>query len=691
MRSEFRPEWLATLKDAKYPTDVVVLDFENYFDAEYNMRGDRLSTIEYVMDDRFENLGVAVLEVGDPFPNYENDTNFWLGEQGVQDILDHLKQRYGDNLEHCTVVAQNAAYDAAILSFRYDIHPPYLIDVLGLARHWNSRTRNDLDSLCKRYDLPVKGDTSKFKGWTFRRRYKKPRSRKKGPKKPQRVPTIKDEQVPELAEYANNDVMREWELFTLLLPKMSSPSSELRVMQHTLDLFLRPCLRVDYSKAEEIKACMEAEIDNAVDHANQTLGRDADTALSRADLSGEKVFEPLLENLIVEAGEDPNYYRKPAKNDKGYKLAIAKEDDARDELEKHTDPSIRAVVGARQAVKAWPLHIKRVGRIVRQAKAAGGRLPVPLKYHGAHTGRWSGGEKINLQNLGSRGHELVNSVRELLLADEGDELVIADSSQIEARVLAWIAGQWDLVEQFENGRDVYCELAKDIVGHRVRKPKDSDPAPIAKRMKDARNKGKVGILGGGYGMGKNKFADSYGLSLDEAETIVQVYRQKNDKIVQFWHDIERAFVYTFKYGEPCQMARGLRFDKTDDCDVILTLPNGRELKYHTVRVKPDYYGESVQVWNNQEKKWAHVWGGHFTENVVQAMSRDILWEGIHRLEKEGHHTALHVHDELIIRTSEGTGQEVLERAIVALSTRPDWAADCPLAAEGLVSKRYGGH
>jgi DNA polymerase len=275
-------------------------------------------------------------------------------------------------------------------------------------------------------------------------------------------------------------------------------------------------------------------------------------------------------------------------------------------------------------------------------------------------------------------------------------LVIADASQIEARVLEWCAGQKDLIEKFKQfdageGKDVYCHMADDIVGFAVHKPRKDDPKDVADRMDAARFKGKVAVLGGGYGMGKNKFADTYGLPIEEAETIVGVYRQKNDKIVKFWTDVENAFKYMFKYGKPCQLPCGIRFDQTKDCDVILTLPNGRELKYHTVQVKPDDYGESIRVWNDQEKTWVHIWGGYLTENIVQAISRDILWDAIERLEKQGHHTALHVHDELIIVTPKGTGEKVLKLAEKALSTNPTWALECPLAAEGVVSERYGSH
>jgi DNA polymerase len=695
MRSTYLPEWKARLREAGYPEDVVVFDFENYFDSDYNMRKDEWSTIEYVMDPKFENLGVSTLEMNQPFDDYVNRTRWWNGEKGVQEAFDHLRREYGDNLEGCTVVAQNAGYDGAILSFRMGIVPPRFIDVLGLARHWNARTKNDLDTLAKRWGLPVKGDTSRFKEWTNRNRFKRQKGRKKGPKKPVQLPKITAEGVRELAGYANNDVMREWELFTILLPLMSNHRSELRCMQHTLELFWRPQLEVDPEKGAELTAGMEQEIEKALPEG-----------VERSEISGDTRFEDLLSTALTWAGDEPGNYHKPAKNKLGYKLATAKDDPEREELENHEDDFVRALMAAKGAVSSWPNHIKRVNRIIRQAQAAGGLLPVPLKYHGGHTGRWAGGEKINLQNLGSKSHPLINAIRQLLLAPDGYELVIADASQIEARVLAWIAGEWPLVEAFERNEGIYANFASKVLGYKVRKPKKNPDGSyrgieaVEKRHEWGRNSiGKIGILGCGYGMGpgdrktrevKPMFAQA-GVEWGLACLLVETYRNENPAITQFWKDIEAAFKYTLKYGKPCRMPRGLSFHQTDQCDVIITLPNGREVKYHTVRVTRGDRGEDLEWWNDQEKHWTRIWGGHLTENVVQAMSRDILWESIWTLEEEGHHTALHVHDEVIIITPEGTGDKVLERATEVLSTRPTWAPECPLAAEGAVSKRYGGH
>ena len=674
---------LAILREAGYPTDCVVLDFETYFDDEHSLK--EQSIIEYVMDSRFEVLGLAVLDMpaDQPFADYEQRTKFWSEEQTLT-ILKHLQRKYGENLERATVIIQNAPFDATILARRYGIYPLYVVDTLALAAHWHARKRHNLDTLVKDLGLTPKGDTQEFKGLTFRKRFAKSKSRKKGPKLPVQVPVITDEQIVSLARYAENDAMREWEVFTLLLPRLSRPEVELRIMQHTLELFTKPVLEVDCAKGGEIAKMMGAEIDKAVEP----------TGLTREEVSGNDSIERALGRAIEDTGENPMTYWKPCKG--GMKLAEAKDDPERELLLNHRDEAVRNLMRARVAIKSWPLHVARVERIINQARAAGGKLPVPLKYYGAHTGRWSGREKINLQNLGSRGDELVNSVREMLIAPAGYKLAIVDASQIEARVLAWIAGQADLVAKFANNEEIYCGFASKVLGWPVRKPRKAGGIPaIEARMKWARNSiGKIGVLGCGYGMGQTRIWElgKGEFDMDMALKIRDTYRAENPDIVRFWKDIERAFLYTAKFRKPCEMPRGLCFHSLPDCDVVITLPCGRELFYHRIKIEVDEgYGEKIEIWNDLEHHWDHTWGGSLTENVVQAMSRDILAEAFLRLEVQGYHTAHHVHDEIVMVVPADRADAALVVGIEEMSRRPVWALDCPLGAEGNVTERYGGH
>lgn len=677
------PSWREVLERAGYPTDVVVLDFETFSDSDYSLRDTDSSTVEYVTDRRFEMIGLASCIMTGPEDNYEDATHFVSTEEMVRTQIKCLQKKYGEHLQRCTVVAQNAPFDGLILDVHFGINPPFVIDTLGLARAWNSRTKNGLEHLCKRLGLTEKGDTSQFIGMTFRPRMKRVKGRKKGPKLPVQMPIATPEQVKQLEIYTRNDAMREWEVFAILLPKLSRPEFELRVMQRTLELYWKPTLGVDQAKCAELIAAMEAEIDKVM----QSVGA------TREEISGDKSFSALLDAALLEALDDPSKYYKQGK--KAKLLAIAKDDYQREQLEDHEDERVRNLMDARVALDSWPGHIKRIRKISRQAIASKGLLRVPLKYHGAHTGRDSGREKLNLQNLGTRGHPLVNAVREVIIARPGQKLVIVDESQIEARVLAWIAGQDDLCVKFAAGEEIYCGFASKVLGLPIRKPKKNGIPAIEARMKWARNSiGKIGVLGCGFGMGTTRIFEyaAGAIDLATAEKIKVTYRTENQMIVKFWRDIEKAFIYTAKYKQPCEMPRGLRFESRADCEVVIILPSGRELHYHKIKlVNDERFGDKFELWNDIENHWEHAWGGLLTENVVQAIARDTLMEAMERLEELGHHTAHRIHDELVIPVPEADAENVLKIAVAEMSRRPAWGPDLPLGAEGVVRDRYGAH
>lgn len=658
---------------------------------------DSKSTIEYIKDPRFE-----VLCLASQFGGVGGDPYCPVGEEMVETAIRCWQKGYGSDLAGCTVMMQNATFDASILAYKYGVYPKHMIDLIGLARAWNARDKNDLATLSKRWGLPAKGDTSQFSGVTLRKRFAKAKSRKKGPKLPFQVPLMTPEQQQALVGYATGDVEIEWKAFEILLPLFANPAFELRVMQDTLEMFTKPSLAVDYAKGEDLIVRMNAEIYKQMATAGVA---DDEESTAREKISGDKSFETLLFDAIEKAGDSPIKYIKYGKNHQAL-LAIAQDDPQRAELEKHPDQRVRELMAARIALDAWPKHIIRTKKIMSHARAAGGLLPVPLKYCGAHTGRDSGGEGINLQNLGSRGHPLVSETRELLIAQLGQKLVITDASAIEGRITPWVAGQNDLVERFrlydidpKNNPEAYCVFATKVLGYRVRKPlKESHPGYIKRiedRYKWARNQiGKIGILGCGYGMGTDTIFSYAGgaIDLETAERIKVTYRAEHPKIVQLWKDIERAFIYTAKYQKACTMPRGLSFHSTDDCDVIITLPSGREIHYQKVKLEPAQYGnDTITVYNETTHSWGHVWGGHLTENVVQAIARDVLMEAAVRLGDLGYPTALRVHDELVQPASEARASETLSAAIGEMSKTPVWAPGLPLGAEGAIQDHYSKH
>jgi DNA polymerase bacteriophage-type len=330
-----------------------------------------------------------------------------------------------------------------------------------------------------------------------------------------------------------------------------------------------------------------------------------------------------------------------------------------------------------------------------------GRMRGLLVYHGAATGRWSG-KLVQPQNfprpqkkqdeldeiiaklkadgdVSEHGAGTVlasDLLRSMLVAENGHRLMFADYSAIEARVLAWVAGQNDLVETFRKGGDVYKEMASAIYNVDVENVTDGQ-----------RQVGKMAILGCGYGMGGKRFAEqcaTMGIKVDEdeAKRIVAVYREKNNRIAQYWRDVEQDFVDMVK-------------DAGRVGSVRLPLPSGRLLTYHNPRIiqRETPWGAmrdtaQVDTLNSVTRQWVSqiIWGGLLTENVVQATARDLMATAMMALEVKGYNVILSVHDEIISEVPDNFGS--LDEMIDIMTRVPAWAHGCPINAEGKQGKRY---
>jgi DNA polymerase III epsilon subunit-like protein len=355
--------WVDVLKSVGWPTDVIVLDFETFFSKEYSLS--KLATICYIEDKRFEEIGVAVLVIDGNAPFAPRQATFW---PNVKEELAWLQNRYGESLERCTVVIQNARFDGTILTRKYGVTPPFVVDTVALSRHLDARNKHNLADLCERWNLPPKGNTMQFEGLHW--------------------DAMTPEQRDAMASYACNDAEREADLFTILLPKLTRPQVELPLIRHTLRLYWLPDLEFDFEEAERLIARMEAQVKLDTDPVGATP----------KEISGMNSFVALLGEALAETGEQVAFKQGKKK----MLAALAKDDDAVKQYKRHRNPRVRALIKARQAVKSWPLHIRRLRSMIAQARAAGGRLCNPLNYYGAHTGRWSGGEKINTCNLPTR-------------------------------------------------------------------------------------------------------------------------------------------------------------------------------------------------------------------------------------------------------------------------------------------------
>jgi DNA polymerase bacteriophage-type len=647
-----RPAYLDVLQRVGYPQDVVVTDFETYFDKTYKMGKGGLSTIGYIMDSRYEEIGVATLMVDADLPFAPKQATFW---PNVEEQLQWMQRKYGPNLERCTVVIQNARFDGLILGRKHDIAPPYVVDTIALSRHQDARNTHNLADICDRLGLPPKGDTMQFSGKHW-------------------ATMTPDEQLA-MHQYSCNDAEREWDVFTRLLPRLTRPEVEIPLQRHTLRLFLEPELAFDFTEADRLSGLMSAQV-----------SKDMPEGLVPKDISGNLSFVKLLGEALAETGE-----RVPMKEGKkGMIAALAKDDSAVAELKRHRNPRVRSLIKARAAVKSWPLHIRRLQAMTAQARAAGGRLPNPLSYYGAHTGRWSGGEGINTCNLPTRGEGLAKEMKHCLVAPEGHVLLLADLAAIEARGNAWISGQGDLRLAFEQNRDVYSEFASEALASPCRKAMGSDPAPVKSLLTLRRAFGKMCILALGYGMGAVTFLDrlekdpelrakveSGEFDLLFCKRHVDGYRNKYSKICTFWRSIEDAFKFTTKYGQP-RTLHGLSFSR-DGTTTRMQLPSGRCMFYPHAACGAD----GRLRWH-----WGDLWGGTLTENVVQAMSRDLLAEAMLRMEARGVRIGHHVYDSVVAVVPENQADAAATIVSDELIRVPEWAKGWPLGVELSISKRY---
>ena len=666
------------LKSVNYPQEVLVLDFEIYFDQDYSLP--KMSTIEYIMDRRFNFTGCGFAESPDfePIFIYKPDL-FWY--------IKILQENRGKNLENITVVAKNCKFDITILVEKFGIHPPYIVDIDDLLRHYDARMSHKMKDVTSMFGLQLKGDINQFKGLHYEE--------------------MDSVTLQALEDYGKNDVEIEAALFTILLPLLSNPSIEIPVARHTLELYLRPIFSVDFDFARELSNKMLSEIQKIK----------CKTGFTEKQLSGNLSFVKLLQDVLPNNETIPVKPGKPTK--KMIKLlgesnvipAFAKDDAGFQNLLVHQNEKIRNLCEARQAVKSWPLHRKRIRKICEQTIVSSGKLRVPLNYYGGHTGRWSGGEKINLQNLGGRGragqgtHPLIQEMRALLQAPSNFILGIADSSQIEARILAWIANQHDLVEGFANNEDIYSKFATELFQTLVYKPKESDPPLIKKMLKIKRGFGKDAILGCGYGMGTNTFFqkcysnvnlrpyfDSGEYDWDFIDNLIRTYRIKYIKIPEFWKVVEKAFKWVIKYphekvGVSDVVDKNMIVQKrrlmfwNNNGTVCIQLPSGRELIYRYCALKHTIKGSQIR-W-----RWGHLWGGSITENIVQAIARDLLAWWILEMERNGLQVVLHSHDEIVCMLAKNDIYG-LDNMIKIMRKGPDWAKDLPLDVEGCLSKNY---
>jgi DNA polymerase len=620
--------------------DIVTIDFETYYDRDYSLS--KMTTEAYLRDMLFEVIGVGV-KVND----YPTD---WYSGKDVGKFLRSLD--YRDK----AILCHHTAFDGAILSWMFDIKPMFWLDTLSMARPLHNVTvGGSLKALTTYYALGEKGDEV---------------VNALGKRREDFTP----EELNRYASYCVNDVELTYKLFQKM--KVGFPASELMIIDQTLRMYTEPKVILD-------TRVLENHLSDVLNKKTQLVDSLGLTGMSEEQikkvLSSNDIFSKYLQNL----GIDPPTKVSPTTNKTTW--AFSKTDQAFVDLLEHEDERVQLAVSARLGVKST-IEESRTKGLLQVAHR--GALPIMLNYYGAHTGRFSGGDKLNLQNLPRNG-----AIRRAICAPDGMSFVSCDSAQIEARVLAWAAGQDDLVQAFREGRDVYSEFASDVYGRK-----------ITKADKIERFVGKTCILGLGYGMGAEKFQRtlelgqggiSVKLTLKEAKRIVMLYRVKNHKIVSFWNRCGVALQHMLA-GKDGEITPILRYDRDG-----ITLPNKFKIKYPALRAVDNNfeYISDARSYRAEIKSrvldgtstgvtWTKIYGGKVTENIVQALARIVVSEQMAKV-GQTYRVAFQVHDEVVIICSDEFIDAAKQVITDIMSTPPKWAADLPVSCEAGHGKNYG--
>lgn len=597
---------------------IITLDFETYFDDAYTLK--KLTTEEYIRSPQFEAHGLGI-RVGD-------DERFWVPQELIKSTLDAI------DWSVTAVLAHHAQFDGLILSHHYGVTPAFWFDTMAMARMVRGAHHSAaLGALAHAYGTEEKSvpyDIMRGVRWCNM-----------------------DEGLRRLlGEGCLQDCALTWDLFKKLAPGF--PPEELRLIDLTIRMFTEPKIEGDVPLLERIKLEEWESKGELMDQLEVT----------KSDLMSAKRFVMLLER----EGVDVEW--KQGKN--GLIPAVAATDDFMKALVDSSDERIAALAEARLGAKST-LQSTRSARLA--ASAARGRIPVYLHYYGAHTGRWSGGDRINLQNL-PRGSKL----RSALHAPKGHVLSIVDAAQIECRILNAFADQWDVVEAFRSNEDLYSRMAERVYGFIVTK-KDNP---------SERHLGKILELGCGYNMGAQKLQitcrrGALGgppilLSDTDAEQAIKAYRSSHQAVVALWRTAGTMITALAQTDEPLAwgcltVSRGK-----------ITLPNGAILHYPELE-----WGEGPRggEWTYKTRKGrVKIYGGKLVENVIQALARLATAQAMLRIHAAGIKIATMSHDEVVSVVPDTEAEAQHEFVVQEMSRAVDWLPECPLVTEGYLTERY---
>lgn len=699
---------------------LVTLDFETFFDQDYTLK--KMSTSEYIRDPRFKAQMVGI-KVG------RKKTQVYATQAKIM-----LALRSIDWSTHA-LLCHNTAFDGFILSHHYKIIPAYYYDTLSMARGLHSNEIGaGLDEVSVFY-----GGQGKIDGTL---------------EKTRGVLSWDKALIKEAGVYCANDVDETFRVFGEMA--RSYPATEMELIHITIRMFCDPVLRVDIPRVEKeyerevakraellLTAVPNLERYDLTDERgryqgvlDKKSGRDTLVGDERRMAVAKKVVgsNEKFVQLLVDAGvgEDliptkvsPTWIKlnkeeRIAQEDKKWSYAFAKDDlafvdlpervwDLRPELNPNKpgdilravaiQETLRQLVGVRLAVKSTT-NITRAERFLK-AGANGMKLPIGYSYYRAHTGRFGGNNKMNMQNLTRKGE-----LRLSILAAKGRAMAVCDSGQIEARVNGWLWDQDDLLGAFRKAdaydrevakiakkdrrpmradeRDAYCRFADKVYGRIIWKSDETE-----------RFIGKVCVLGLGYQMGVDKFqmtlakgalgGPRMNFPRDQCQFIVNAYRAANYKIANGWKRCSQI-IEDMAVGVSGEH-KCISWGGDGEGSGWIALPNGMFLKYPNLRrqrnEEKDFEEWSYQSGEVRKK----IYGGLVCENIVQALARIIVMEQMLMIDKK-YRCVMTTHDEVVAHPSLRSAEKCYRFMLKCMTTPLPWCPDIPLAAEGGWAENY---
>jgi len=506
---------------------LITLDYETYYGTGCSLSLQSMNTFTYLEHPEFTIHGVGI--------KIDEEPTYWV----APDVLgEHLQALFAEAEKPVALLCHNTPFDAYILHHFWDIHPDLYLDTLAMSRGMFPNRKHSLKDLAERLwpsdPTMRKGEELiAFRNVTTDELY------------------ADEEKLTAMVGYCEQDVNLTYAAFMRMIPFY--PEDELEIIHLTTQMMCEPLLVLDKELLTGAREQWIADRQATIDAAG----------VAESTLASNPKFKALLEQndvAIISKADLRTGAMKPAlgKADLGFQQMKA------------ANPNLHHLFDGREATKSVG-EIKRAGRFLAMAEVAGGYMPMPLSYYGAATGRYSGSESANVQNL-NRG----SALRRALCAPQGFMVAVADSSNIEARMLAWLAGQQELLDVFGAGDDVYSFFASILYGFEVNKVDHPHERFV----------GKVSVLGLGYGQGWRRFKDGMAAGMlggdpvlftdAEAQNVVSTYRATNYMITQYWKEAEQAII-------DMMMGNDRDWGVLKITRNAIIMPNGMALQYPGLR------------------------------------------------------------------------------------------------------------